>query len=925
MHTSPTTSPTPPPRRSPWIDALPWAAAAMVLACFLWLALGSYFVRAFSDCYNWLLYARDFPREFTRSRWPYGYPLFLRGAIAVAGPYWVFLANLPVMVALFAVVSWLGTMFPRDGGGGASPAFRPIPFSWAFLSVWVVVLAADVRSFPRYLNPYRDPLSYVLLMTSVGLFVRSLASPRPRLRAWGVAASGALLGLASSVREPSLLMVVPLCIHGILAWRAGLRSGDGSAVRIPFWGTVLPFAAGLALALVPFLVQTYLATHQVFLPPQASMESNVVPGSHFDAQTFRRVGGDAWRHYLRYEPWLLLLAAAGVVAAVRRRDRFALAVVFPAAAIYAVFYSFYWTFVLRYYYVSVLFLSLLAGYAIQSLLAHLAARWPRRGPAAGRLLLLLAACAASARLLAYRAGPDARLHQVPQARAMLSAFRAACPGADHIYAGRYLCEWLDWFGPCPSSPLPSYPTEEGNACHTLRALLGPRLDRGETLYFATWNGSRDGEPDACFLRRALDRVPAATIDADGLRAPDYARGLVWIYRIAPWTSRRTDLAWTVPAPGPHGSAYWYMLDAGDWPETAPGVPAAPATVAVDGVPLPDPVPRGGAWVGGVEPAPGGDADAAPAARAVVATVAADHPLPREMALLTGSLDTPLDIDFRLYSAFDHDWRWSGELMPRDERWHHGVRICSSATFELPVPCPSLAAVVLEWEVLSARNFPTVRVPFAIYEGDTLLVSTLLPGDRNVVRLVTPLPWDPSRASRTIRFEVEEQPDPVVPGDTPVRAELYKVRIHRWPAAYPVEIPVGSPSDAIHALSGFHNREGRGDAAYRWTSGPATIAVYPPAAAAPVTLSIAYSTESIPPGADPADGIRVSWDGAPLPGAATSPDGHDWLWTATLPPDGLDGHTPHKILLDAPTWRPADHGSRDSRTLGVRLHRVTLSE
>lgn len=893
---------------------LPWVAIAALLGCFLALVEGGYFIRAFSDCHNWLDYARHFGREFTHSRWPYGYPLFLRAALGVLGPCRVFLANLPVMLALFWVVSWVGTLFGRSvRHAGRTDA--ALPFPWAFLAAWTVVLASDAPSFTRYLNPYRDPLSYLLLMASVGLFVRSLAARAPRRRVWGVAVSGAVLGLASSVREPSLLAAGPMALYGFLAWRAGQR---GEGVRIPFFGTVSAFGAGLAVALSPLLVQTYLTTHQVLLPPQASLEAAVVPGSHFDWTTFRQVGRDAWTHYARHEPWLLLLGAAGVLAALVRRDRLALALVLPAAAGYALFYSFYWTFVVRYYYVSVLFLALLAGYALQSFSVLLAIRFPRHGRMAGRLLLLLAACAAAGHLLHVRSAEAAPLHRPPQAEAMAGEFRALCPDASHIYAPRYLCDWIDWFVSCPSSPLPvgGEETDGETAFSILRENIAPRLARGDILYAAVWNGARGQEPDEPVLRRTFDRLPVGTVDADRHHARDYARGWIWLYRIAPWSACRTALDWPVPAAGPHGSAYWYMLDTGDWSATE----SDPATIAVEGTPLPDPIPHGGAWVGGVGPAlPGGTAP-----RTVSAHVSASHPLPREMPLRTGRLDEPLEIDFTLYSTFDHLWRWSGDILPRHPRWHHGIRVLGSAEVTIPVPCPGSAGTILEWEFLSSRKDPSANIPVSAWEGDCCLFSTLLPGDRNLVKLATPLPPAPERSERFLRVEVEPRPHSGDPDGLPVAVEFYRVSIHRWPAAYPVEMRIGAPGDAIHASAGFHPPEGRGGGTYRWTAGPAEIAVYPPVADVPVVLRIAYSTESIPAGINPDGTLRVSWDGTELHGQAIPGDTPgDWVWQGALPSGELDGCTPHRITLDAPLWRPADYGSRDSRTLGVRVRCVTL--
>ena len=901
---------------------LPWAIGGGVLACFLVLALGSYSIKAYSDCHNWLVFARDFGHEFTHSRWPWGFPLYLRGVLSLVGPYWVYLANLPVMLALFALAGCAGLLFRRDG------ALR-IPLAWAFLATWIVVLSMDARSFIRYLNPYRDPLSYVLLLASVLLFVRSLASVPSRRRGWGVAGSGVLLGLASSVREPSILMAGPMALYGLLTWWAGRRNAaaavDNASGTIPdrpfpFWTTVLAFAAGVAVALIPLLVQTYLTTHQMLVPPQASLEASVVPGAHFNAETFRHVGGDAWTHYTDYEPWLLVLAAAGLVAAAIRRDRFALALVVPAAVVYILFYSFYWIFVVRYFYVALLFLALLGGYALATLLGAIA-RIPRHGRAIGWLVLAAAAWASGAKILDERA--QAPVHQVPQARAMAAEWLAACPAdTSVIYADRYLCEWLDWFTPWPSAPLPAWSEPGQTVPAALRAILGSRIENGGNLLAACWGepGGR-GSFDATYLRRAFDRIPLGTLDPAPHHAGDYAQGPVTLYRIAPWSSERTELDWTIPAAGPRGAAYWYMLDAGEW---LPDGGNAPATVTVDGAPLPRTVPHGGTWVDGVVSGALSDVP-----RTVPAIVEAPHPLPCEMALATGSIDTPMPLDFRHRSPFDHLWRWSGDVTLPSPAGPHGIVLAGTGEVLLPVPHPALSGALFDWEILATDKVPGVRVPVSVWEGGTLLASTEIPADRSLVHLAVLLPPDPDHDARTLRLVVEPQPNPSWPGAPDVAVEIYQATLHRPPAGYPIRIDFGTRGNALHLISGFHPPEGRGENAYRWTSGPAEVAVFlpdtAPASGAPVTLRILWSAESVPDDVPDVGTLRVSWDDTPLDGqTAPAPDAPGLLlWQATVPPGLLSPETAHRITIDAPVWRPSDYGSRDPRTLAVRLFRLTL--
>lgn len=904
---------------------LPWLIGGGVLACFFVLVLGNYSIKAYSDCHNWLVFARDFTHEITHSRWPWGFPLFLRGVLSLVGPYWVYLANLPVMLLLFVLASCAGLLFRNDG------ALR-VPAVWAFLSVWSVVFATDANSFLHYLNPYRDPLSYVLLIASMVVFVRALASAVPRRRGWGVAGAGALLGLACSVREPSILMAAPMALYGFLAWRAGRRavsnatSPESASPPFPFWATVFAFIAGMTVALIPLLVQTYLTTRQMILPPQASLESTVVPGADFTIGTFRFVMGKAWSYYTISQPWLLLLAAAGLVAAIVRRERFILALVAPAAAMYILFYGFYWSFVFRYFYVVLLFFALLGGYALTTLLGAIA-RIPRLGRALAWLVLAAAAWASGAIIL--DACPHGLKHQVPEARAMTKEWLAACPAdTSVIYADRTLCEWLDWFTPWPSDALPVGPVPGQSPTAAIREALAPRLERGDTLLAACWGepGGR-GSLNATYLRRAYDRIPVTTLDLSPHHAHEYAQGPVTIYRIQPFSARRIALDWTIPAAGPRGPAYWYMLDTGEWlpeEETEP----ATATVTVDGTPLPHPIPHGGAWIGeAVSDVP------SDSPRTVSAAVESSHPLPREMLLATGALDDPILLDFRCRAPFDHLWRWSGDVTLPTPEGAYGTIVFGTANVVIPVPHPALAGALLEWEMLVTDRIPgspVVRVPVSVWEGDRLLASAELPANRTLVHFVSILPPDPDRDVRTLRLVVEPQPNCAYPGAPDVVAEIYHATLHRTPVDWPICLDGETPENDYRLLSGFHPAEGHGSSAYRWTSGPAEIAIALPDAPLPAdaapTLRIDWSAESVPEDIPDAGTLRVSWDGTPIDGQVVpDPDIPERLvWQAQLPPSFLSREVAHRLTLDAPAWRPANYGSRDRRTLGIRIFRVALT-
>ena len=882
------------PARGRLERVLPWLIGGLGLASFLRLVQTSYFIRAYSDSYNWLDFARNFSREFTQSRWPYGFPLFLRAALEVAGPYYVYLVNLPVMLVLFGLTAWM-SRFWHD------PARRSVvPAGWAFLSVWVVVLAADAVNFTRYINPYRDPLSYVLLLAATSALVISLA----RRRMTGIAGAGVLLGLATSVREPSVLMIIPLGLYGLWAWREA--HGD-----LPFWRTVLSFLAGLGVSLVPLVWQTYVTTQQILLPPQAAIETQVIPGAHFNWATFSSVGGMAWDYYVKNDPWLLVLAGAGLLTAFRRRQPLILALVLPAAVVYAAFYSFYWTFFFRYFYIVALFLVLMAGYGIHAALEVLATWQPGAGRKLGWGVLALAAMVSGGRVLQMEAkGP---LHQVPQARAMVRELAAVLPENAIVFAPRHLCEWLDWFMPCRSYalPLPHDPRDPVPA--QLQGHLEPLLKAGVPLFAAYWPYSGMPQGDTVHLRRLYDLEPVASFDPSVYHAREYAAPPVHIQRIQPWRHRRAELEWTAPRDAP----CWFILDLGHL--EAVDATDSPVTLVLDGKPHPCRITRGGAFVGGGLPT--GTAGA----QGGTAVLESDRLLPGEIRMMAGPLDEPMELNMGFFSPFDHSARWSGDVIPATAA-HQVPRVTGLAELDVPVPLPETRRAVLEWRIVGSRRRPDAFHRIGFFEGDQRLATAEIPMDRNGYSAIVPLPYDPMRETRRIRIVLEDEPETHRPSwQEPAVPEIHRVLLHRPADVYPVRVQMGSESDSLYVVSGFSRREGSGQGAYRWTAGRAEMSFELPAADGDLLLRIGYSTESIPAGVESGP-VVVCWNGQVLTGEEKRecPESREVTWEARVPAVWVNVGQANRVEWSTPAWTPAAFGAGDTRWLGVKLRRVEIA-
>lgn len=878
-----------PPPVARWLErVLPWLIGGIGLVCFLRLVQTSYFIRAYSDSYNWLDFARNFSREFTQSRWPYGFPLFLRAVLEVAGPYYVYLVNLPVMLVLFGLSAWF-SRFWRSA----------VPASWAFLSVWVVVLAADAIHFTRYINPYRDPLSYVLLLVAMIILVVSLS----RRRVLGLLGAGAVLGLATSVREPSILMIVPFGLHGVWVWREARGT-------LPFWRSVLAFLLGVGVALIPLVWQTYATTQQILLPPQSAIETQVIPGAHFNWATLSSVGGMAWDYYVKNDLWLLILAGAGLLTAIRRRQPLLLTLILPAAIVYALFYSFYWTFFSRYFYVVVLFLVLMAGYGIHAGLEALVAWRPGVGRRLGWGVLTLMALVSGARVLDMEV--KAPLHQVPQAQAMVRELAAVLPENAVVFAPRHLCEWLDWFMPCQSYALPLPHDPRDSVPVQLLGHVESLLTSNVPLFTAYWPYKGMPQANTVPLRRLYDLEPVASFDPSVYHAKEYAAPPVHIFRIRPWRHRRVQVEWTTPPDVP----YWFQLDMGYVQEV--NATNASVTLTLNGEPYSRPITQEGAFVGGWA------RRVAAAGASGVAVLESEQLLPGEVRMAAGTLDEPMELNMGFFSPFDYRSRWSGEVIPATAA-HNVPQVTGTAEFELPVPLPGTRRVVMEWRIVGARLQPGEARRIAFYEDERRLATAEIPMDRNGHSAIVPLPFDPARETRRIRIVLEDQAETNgTAWQPPAVPEIYRVLLHRPADEYPLRVQMGSEADSLHIVSGFSRREGRGAGAYRWTTGRAEMSFDLPIAEGELLLRIGYSTESIPVEVETGP-VEVRWNGQELSGEEKweAPDSRNGIWEGCVPATRVNVEQANRLDWSTPTWTPAAFGAGDTRRLGVKLRWVEI--
>lgn len=514
MKSTPTSPATP---RRPMSAGMPWAVPAALLAAWVVQVLRNYEIWAFSDPLNWLHFARHFGTEIHTSKFALGFAVFLRAALELVGPYYIFLVNLPVLLAVYLLAAALA-------GRAFEPAARPPRWQVVALTL-AIFFSLDTGLVVHMVNPFRDPLSFLLSLGAANLLAKHAATGGAR--AARAAAGGLLLGLACSVRETSVLLLAPFAGYAFWSWRAD--------PRIRFWRDAALFAAGFAAGIAPLMLQGLLATGQALLPPQAVAENKLVPGVHFTWTCLRGTLKHAGPYFQRMAgPGLLLLAWSAAMG-LWRRNRIVAGLLLPAALVHAAFYSFYWTFVPRYFYSVVIFAVPMAAWGLLATLRGTASRMPARIRAAVPAFAVgAAALAASVHLLSIR--PESPHFQIPQARQFAADLGKAWPADSLVFCRRNLCEMVRWFTPAGSFPATSLIPKDVPAETALREALAPHLSGSRPLFLLEMNSSSGREVDAALLERlcGLDPVREFSADAYHLRGRTGA-DVFRLFRVRPWS------------------------------------------------------------------------------------------------------------------------------------------------------------------------------------------------------------------------------------------------------------------------------------------------------------------------------------------------------------------------------------------------------
>lgn len=343
------------------VNILPRIMLCIVIALLAAYVMLNYNALLNADSYAYLIYARDLARgsvfgevgfyEIFKDLWPtsrsvdlhsglrhlidgrvyygieMGYPLFLAGAMTIAGAGAVYFVN-PLLFLWLSIIFFLAVrlIFSRSRD-------REIV---ALISMLLMLLIPPDRILSSATKIMRDIPPLTFIMTS---FYCLLLGRRPERysRTW-VFIGAFFLGLATLIRFHYLVMALPFFLYLIASLRAGPKKGIK-------WGmSYILFAfIGLAIFAVPVVIRDLLVRGDVFFTARVVLNHLTVvsaPTKLFSLEYFSSSG--LW--YLdflnrSYGPVLLLLFLVGIAAGLKNRPiRFLL---LPAALFHFLIFAFF--------------------------------------------------------------------------------------------------------------------------------------------------------------------------------------------------------------------------------------------------------------------------------------------------------------------------------------------------------------------------------------------------------------------------------------------------------------------------------------------------------------------------------------------------------------------------------------------------------
>lgn len=865
------------------ISPVAWAAVleALLLVGLAVFVLKNYFIKAYSDPINYLETARRVFEEFRTSRWPIGYTFLLWLALRAIGPYYIFLVNLPLLLLLISLVARVTRRAAEETESAAQAALLGV-------SAAALALVYDPHMFVYLANPYRDPLALVLNALAVLCLLRYVRDPRHP--PWLIGLTGLAAGLSYTVREPCILITVPLAAFGLHA----ARKNRGISV----WASAVLFVVFLLLGAAPFLVQTYLRTRQILIPGEAAVAGRL-PGLYWHTiqGTF-----PLWLLDLRTRagwPGIAFLLA-GIGWSVRRRNAPLLFLILPAALVFMLFYSFYWAYVRRYFFAVILFSAPLAALGLFKSLEALLRLFRRPGWASPARAVLAVGLGLVAGWKMFNPAPPGSRFRIADARTLTADLERVVPRGSTVLAPRYLCEVMSWFLEYSSYPLQALSIDEVPVDHRLAAGLNGLLASNPAVYLAeVFNAKGQTDGGGVLARQFLNTEPFATFTNAKYNLAAICsdqKGFFVLHRLKPWTAGA--LAQELePPPAPEAIL---QVDARMlWHNSSS---RAQARLRLNGVMLADPLRNGLNYFRcptGLQPP-------------FILRLESDQPLPDRLdtawRLPNAALDYALKPGTYPSSTSllgEGDWAFQ-------EYWHEWYGFTHEARIDVPVTWAGEEDYLLEFRLRApVKDAAPLHIRMSSEAGEPL-AEAQIPADTAFSSLTIRSRKPPDATAQTFRLQELSGRDAVV--------EIGRVSAHPLAAAHPVLVAFGTHGDEPFIVSGVYSRELDKGNPFRWSMGETTLNVYAPTGSNDLRLRLVLSDHLRPAKASPAE-PRLSWNGTPLEtlSSAGETPGEQVLEARV---EASRVRQPVNLLsLTCTPWTARDYDQRDPRTFGVVLRRL----
>lgn len=837
------------------------------------------------------------------------YPIILYGFMQILGRNWVFLANLPFVLLLIVMLgACTRSLFKyeeiREDGLVAVACLLPGAIFFAVRSELLL----------QMVNPYREPIALFVLLLVAFLFVKGWRSCSLLI----AATSGLLLGGITSMRETSLLLILPLGLWALRQMWADRR------LR---FGFLLVFGVGVLIGLLPLLMKNYQFGGSALVPAYSAGRVThytetgswdiPIPGMSIDY--FQTTGPNAVRRIVRHYRWYgSLFFVIGLATAFKRRNRDITYLYFPAFWVFFLFHCFYNRVLGRYFLTAEIFGVPIIAYGMLTAWCWFETRVS--GSLRDRLPLLRKAMGLFlAFLLLYpllppliRGNARTKVWHLETIRAELSE---TIEKPAIFMGGRHFAYRLSWL---LDQSFYEY-THRFLHDRRIHASLENRLrEHGHyTVYLFSEGNFYIDESNFAVASNWLQRDPV--FDFSDLSVPfdRYGRLLSGhLYRVRLWQQNRVELV----AEEQRSEDAILMLDLRrpwDYQERSflHGREASLPDVQYD-------LTNGVQFV---------ELPTRRADQPFQFVMESDQPLAPDPVWSLHSKNDDIQLTFGM-GADAWAWNWvSGNMFPNPFIPLDSAQLYDQGYLYAPIFADQDHEVFAEVGLAFMQDHPYwLQGP-----GHTLAATVderihawRLPPRHQVKRIVIPLGRGANSLQRS-RIDLRT----TLPGwETQISDEFRRMCNHHGfvklsdmrvlsflpPAEWPVVIPVGDAGDAAHIQSGFFNRERSAIHTGRWTMDTAELRVWLPNVEASTPLTVIWDMLPIRPDHHEVvplftvDGVQI------LPGNVAV-DQREGVWRYQFQfPDELSSRGgQHTLSVHVPSWSPSRMmGSRDLRDLGV---------